>query len=174
MKQTIRICQKSAAHHVFRDLWKLIFNVYLHYFISLGLSHCQEKEKSFCKFIAQKKDTPNCVIFGLYLEGEREEMCKTDNNLHIDCVIQSREAKTRAGDATCLPSRRGKNEISSTSTQCSGYTDYSTHTVSCHTHPAHCTLEEWRGRRVGAIILSVCEFLSELMGGPWAKRGDIK
>lgn len=41
------------------------------------------------------------------------------------------------------------------------------------THPAHCALEDWGGRRGWAIILSICEFLSALMGGPWAKRGDI-
>lgn len=53
-KEQLKNAQKSAAHHGFRDLLKLIFKVYLHYFISLGLSHCQEKEKGFCKFLAEK------------------------------------------------------------------------------------------------------------------------
>jgi len=69
------------------------------YFISLGLSHCQEKEKSFCKFIAENKDIPNCDIVYLWLQGEREEICKTDKSLHVGSGVQSREAESRAGGA---------------------------------------------------------------------------
>lgn len=77
--------QKFAAYHGFRDLWKLIFQVYMCYFIFLRPTRCQErKKKSFFKLITEKKYTQDCHILALVLEAEKKKSIhETDKSLHI-------------------------------------------------------------------------------------------
>lgn len=98
---------KSATHHVFRGLWKWVFKACLHFFfIFLGPSHCQEKGKNFCKLTAGNKYPPHCDILDLWLQGEKEEICKTDKAFTQVVILKSPKDNSRAGDAACLPSKR--------------------------------------------------------------------
>lgn len=73
--------------------------------LSLGLNHCEEKEKLCCKFIAEKKGMSGNKILDLLLKEEIDNTSKMNKNLNLDCNIQLLLASKTAGNMSARPAK---------------------------------------------------------------------
>ncbi|CAM4520013.1 unnamed protein product [Caretta caretta] len=77
-------------------------------FHSPGLTHCKEKEKVFCKLIAERKGISGNDILDLLLKEEGENASNMGKTLYMDSNVQSLPVSKTVDDDVCLSSKRRK------------------------------------------------------------------